>query len=183
MWLLFGFMVQRVLLILVLSLGIILGLGISCCYMTALASVSNIFDKRRGVANGVVVAGYGFGAIVLSEIFEYCQNSNYSISSIFLILSLVYGFMIVICSLLLPKTGVINNIRKEKIQLQAYLKDKGYLAMMIGMFCCSFTGLLIIGNLKSIGLNFALPANIVSMSILFMALGNSSGRVIWGAVF
>ena len=169
--------------VLVLSLGLVLGLGISCCYMSALSTVSSIFHKSRGVASGVVVAGYGFGAIVLSKIFEYCSGMGYSISRIFLVLSILYGAVIVVCSFMLPRSCEQDQEQTERVQLSPYLKDREYIAMIIGMFCCSFTGLLVIGNLKSIGLNFGLSDKVVSLSILAMALGNSSGRVIWGAIF
>ena len=55
--------------------------------------------------------------------------------------------------------------------------------MATGMFCGSFAGLLIIGNLKSISLEFGFTSVLATLSVTFMAVGNSGGRIFWGAVF
>lgn len=55
--------------------------------------------------------------------------------------------------------------------------------MATGMFSASFAGLLIIGNLKSIGLEFGFTSTFAATSVGIMAIGNSSGRILWGTIF
>lgn len=46
--------------------GVILGLGLSLCFMTVSVTPAQYFSRRRGLANGIVYAGGGLGGAVTS---------------------------------------------------------------------------------------------------------------------
>lgn len=46
--------------------GVILGLGISLCFMAVSATPAQYFSKKRGLANGIVFAGGGLGGATTS---------------------------------------------------------------------------------------------------------------------
>lgn len=46
--------------------GFMMGYGISSCYMAASVTPAQYFNKRRGLANGIVFAGGGIGGAVIS---------------------------------------------------------------------------------------------------------------------
>ncbi|RNJ60105.1 hypothetical protein D7B24_000302 [Verticillium nonalfalfae] len=46
--------------------GALLGLGMSFCFMAVTVTPAQYFSRKRGLANGIVYAGGGFGAAVLS---------------------------------------------------------------------------------------------------------------------
>ncbi|KAH6976437.1 major facilitator superfamily domain-containing protein [Ilyonectria sp. MPI-CAGE-AT-0026] len=46
--------------------GILLGLGLSLCFMTVSVTPAQYFNRRRGLANGIVFAGGGLGGAVTS---------------------------------------------------------------------------------------------------------------------
>jgi len=50
------------------------------------------------------------------------------------------------------------------------------------MFCGTFSGLLVIGNLKLIGLSNGVTEFYATFAISMLAVGNSLGRVIWGRI-
>lgn len=50
--------------------GVLLGLGISLCFMTVSATPAQYFSRKRGLANGIVFAGGGLGGAVTSLALE-----------------------------------------------------------------------------------------------------------------
>ncbi|EPT01309.1 hypothetical protein FOMPIDRAFT_1120752 [Fomitopsis schrenkii] len=55
---------------LLLSQGIMFGLGSSLAYIPAIGLPSQWFDKRRGLATGIASSGSGVGAVILSPIVQ-----------------------------------------------------------------------------------------------------------------
>lgn len=51
---------------LVATYGVVTGLGMSCCYVVAYATVPTWFQRRRGLANGIAAAGLGAGLLVIA---------------------------------------------------------------------------------------------------------------------
>jgi OFA family oxalate/formate antiporter-like MFS transporter len=63
------------------------------------------------------------------------------------------------------------------------LKDRVFLKLVTGIFCGTFAGLLVIGNLKSIAIDAGASSETATAAISFFALGNASGRLAWGWLF
>ncbi|KAH9924765.1 major facilitator superfamily domain-containing protein [Fomitopsis serialis] len=55
---------------LLLSQGIMFGIGSSLAYIPAIGLPSQWFDKRRGLATGIASSGSGIGAVILSPIVQ-----------------------------------------------------------------------------------------------------------------
>lgn len=54
--------------LLYLGFGLIGGTGLGLAYVTPVATVSKWFTKQQGLATGMVVMGFGFGALVMSKL-------------------------------------------------------------------------------------------------------------------
>jgi MFS transporter, OFA family, oxalate/formate antiporter len=61
-------------------------------------------------------------------------------------------------------------------------KDYRFWKLSVAMFCGTLPGLMINGNLKSIGLSFGLSSSTATMAIIFFAIGSAIGRIIRGFV-
>ena len=168
--------------ILLLSMGVMCGVGVGFGYISALVTVTKLFPARCGLASGLVVAGYGLGAVLLSFIAEKLFAMGFNVEQIFLRVGLLYGVVIFICgSLLVAPRQSCSGLKQ--VRTKEVVKDRAFWAMATGMFCGSFAGLLIIGNLKSISLEFGFTPILAAFSVTFMAIGNSGGRIFWGAIF
>lgn len=53
-----------------LTFGIIVGIGIGMNYLPGHVITNNYFEKKRGIAGGIVCAGAGFGVFLLAPIFQ-----------------------------------------------------------------------------------------------------------------
>jgi MFS transporter, OFA family, oxalate/formate antiporter len=51
-----------------LSYGLGVGLGIGCAYVPVIGTVQRWFDRRRGLASGLAVAGIGVGTLVMPPV-------------------------------------------------------------------------------------------------------------------
>ena len=53
--------------LLYLGYGIIGGCGLGLCYVTPVATVAKWFPDRKGLATGIVIMGFGLGALLMSK--------------------------------------------------------------------------------------------------------------------
>jgi MFS family permease len=51
-----------------LAYGLVLGVGVSCAFVPSVATVGQWFERRRGLAIGIAVAGTGVGSVVLAPL-------------------------------------------------------------------------------------------------------------------
>jgi OFA family oxalate/formate antiporter-like MFS transporter len=52
-----------------------------------------------------------------------------------------------------------------------------------GIFCGTFAGLIVIGNLKPLGLDARVAPAVATAAISALAVGNAAGRMSWGAIY
>ena len=76
--------------LLYLAFGILGGSGLGLAYVTPVAVVSKWFTEKQGLATGMVVMGFGLGALVMSKLLAplFMQLSNGSLSATFLCIGL-----------------------------------------------------------------------------------------------
>lgn len=76
--------------LLYLAFGILGGSGLGLAYVTPVATVSKWFTEKQGLATGMVVMGFGLGALVMSKLLAplFLQLSNESLSTTFLYIGL-----------------------------------------------------------------------------------------------
>lgn len=87
--------------LLYMGFGVIGGVGLGLGYVTPVATVSTWFSKHQGLATGMVVMGFGFGALVMSKILApfFMSIRHADLSRTFLYIG---GFLLV----LLPSTAL-----------------------------------------------------------------------------
>ena len=82
--------------LLYLAFGIVGGAGLGLAYVIPVAVVSKWFTDKQGLATGMVVMGFGLGALVMSKLLAplFLQISNEGLSTTFLYIGVT--FMIVL---------------------------------------------------------------------------------------
>ncbi len=191
------------LLLLYLGFGIIGGIGLGFAYVTPVATVSAWFTEKQGLATGMVVMGFGFGALVMSKLLApiFLTISDGNLSTTFYYIGLI---MIVLIPMLanilqLPETEKATKTPQEKIPIASYIKAKPFIVVWLiftinivaGMIFISFQSPLLQDLLKlrmPAGTDFsdgrvvaslaASGATLIAVSSIF----NGLGRFVWGAV-
>lgn len=205
----FGYLVSgfalahRYLFLLYFGFGIMGGIGLGLAYVAPVATVSAWFTHKQGLATGMVVMGFGFGALVMSKFLAplLLQLSDGNLSTTFYYVGAVMIVLIpVLASFLqLPKPDKTHEKRPERISIARHIQSKPFIVVWLiftinivaGMIFISFQSPLLQDILKmrmSDGTNFsdgetmaslaAAGATLIAVSSVF----NGMGRFAWGSI-
>ncbi len=161
--------------------GLLAGMGIGLGYVCPIATCMRWFPRRRGLVTGLTVAGFGGGAILLANVGDALLRAGLDVLQVFFWIGVVYGPVVVLAALLLSLPD--GDGARELIPsypLGQLLREARYWWLAGGVFASTFAGLLVIGNLKSIGLTSGVLPAVATLAVSGFALGNSAGRVLWG---
>jgi OFA family oxalate/formate antiporter-like MFS transporter len=168
---------------LLLGIGVITGVGLGFAYVCPIASCVRWFPAKKGLVTGVAVAGFGGGAILLSQVANALFARGWDVLAIFRGVGIVYGAVIVVGALMLSCPGEApGTAPPERTPLRTLLGSGRFWVLWFGMFSGTFAGLMVIGNLKPIGLAGAVPAAAATLAISTLAVGNAAGRIAWGFI-
>ncbi len=86
-----------------LGYGVIGGAGIGLGYVTPVATVAKWFPDRKGLATGIVVMGFGVGAVVLSKGLApfLVVRTEGDLPLLFMWLGIIFACVLIPCSLML----------------------------------------------------------------------------------
>jgi OFA family oxalate/formate antiporter-like MFS transporter len=76
--------------LLVLTYGVLGGIGLGAAYITPIAMLSKWFPDRRGLINGIAVAGFGFGAVIVAPVAKSLLGGTSDKPNVFFPLGLAY---------------------------------------------------------------------------------------------
>lgn len=162
--------------------GVLAGAGIGFAYVCPLATGVKWFPNQKGLITGLAVAGFGLGGVFFAKFGQLRIDANVPVLDILQQIGWIVGTVVMSCSLLLfvPQPTDNSTQPAEKQSLFSVLKDRRFRVLFWQIFCGTFGGLLIIGNLKPIGMADGLTAEAATRAVMLFAIGNASGRVLWG---
>ncbi len=194
--------------LLYLAFGILGGAGLGLAYVTPVATVSRWFTEKQGLATGMVVMGFGLGALVMSKLLAplFLQLSSQDLSKTFLYIgfTLIVVLPISASFLQLPpseekETRINQNIVSKGPSPFKFIFSKSFFIIWLmftinvvaGMIFISFQSPLLQDILKlrmPASTNFA-DAEVITMLnaagatlIAVSSVFNGVGRFFWGAI-
>ncbi|KAG1255121.1 hypothetical protein G6F68_010527 [Rhizopus microsporus] len=116
-----------------LSQGILFGLGASCVYMAMMGVAPQWFNRRRGLALGMVASGSGIGGLVIPNIMNSI-NSSLGPGWTYRVLGFICLFCDVLACILVRARNPAPKTRKRLSQMidLSVLKNADYLLFCIG---------------------------------------------------
>lgn len=165
------------------SLGLLSSLGIGLLYALGVGIPMRWFPpERKGLVTGLSVGSFGLGSMVLPFIITHLRGLGYSIHQIFMVVGGAYMLLISISSLFFDKPGGLED---DPVCNFSFWKGKvfsqwRFWKLWLGLFCGVFGGVMVIGNLKNIGLTLINDELLVNASISLFAISNCLGRIAWG---
>jgi len=164
--------------------GILAGSGIGLAYVCPLATGIKWFPHQKGLITGLAVAGFGLGGAFFASAGQQMIENHIPVLSILRSVGLVVGITVACAALFLfvppagQKSCAPSGLHAES--LKKILPMRRFRILFWQMFCGTFGGLLVIGNLKPIGMENGLTAEAANIAVLLFAVGNASGRILWG---
>lgn len=183
-WLSFG--------ILAVGYGVIGGIGLGTGYLTAVSTIAGWHPDKKGFATGMIVMGFGLGALFMSKVFApfAMQISSGNVAGAFLTIAAVYGVIMTIACHFIhsPHTAASD---KHVITVADGYEHQPGLRVRLWLICFSYSlaGLGIISLLSPLmqsvsakakpGYDAAELAAAGATLIAIASIGNSAGRLFW----
>jgi MFS transporter, OFA family, oxalate/formate antiporter len=178
--------------------GVIGGIGLGLGYVTPVATVAKWFPEKKGLVTGMVVMGFGFGALLMSKVIAPGLNAAFQgeLPLVFAGVGLIVGVVGLIAAMSLhnpPSSAVFAHpklIESQKIPPELWSRQ--FLLMWLVFFCNIAAGIAIIGFQSPLMQDLwrmtdptlspqalaAYGASLIAASSVF----NGLGRLIWGGV-
>jgi MFS transporter, OFA family, oxalate/formate antiporter len=167
--------------VLLVGISILTGAGTGFGYVCPLATCVKWFPSNKGLVTGVAVAGFGGGAILLSAASDMLFGHGVSVLTVFRWIGIVYGSVILGAAFVLASPASDRTeAKRPALALNDLARDRVFWALVFGIFCGTFAGLVTIGNLKPMALASGLSPAAATLAISAFAAGNASGRIAWG---
>lgn len=160
------------------GVGILTGIGTGLGYLVALTTPVKYFPNKKGLVTGISTAGFGLAAFIFSLITEKLLLDGKRILDIFLIIAVVYGLTILLFSVFLKSPSISSPVTQSSSSKFRF--DYKFIKLFTGIFFGTFAGLLVIGNLKLIGSEHAIPNHTLIIGVSVFAIANFTGRLAWG---
>ncbi|MEO0099583.1 MAG: OFA family MFS transporter [candidate division WOR-3 bacterium] len=177
----------------VVSYGIISGIGIGLAYVCPISTGVKWFPDMRGLITGISVAGFGAGALIVAPVARALIDSV-NVFNTFVILGIIFLILVIIGAQILrnPPEGYKPEgwTPPPSSTATAYGYTPGemlatgsfYLIWLIYFFGCA-TGLMIIGQTSPIGQELAkVSKETAALAVSTLAIFNALGRILWGKI-
>ena len=169
--------------------------GAACSAMPYSVAVSGFFDRYRGLALGLVIAGSGVGCMALPHLAEALVNGP-GWRTGFVLMGLGPGLIAAVGLIFLVRTpdGAVIGTgrvkianRKAKLAFPSYLGSPFFWLILIPILCVSIATSGVVGNLVFLfsdrGIPSTLIATLLSVTGLSAWLGSLTGGVLLDRVF
>lgn len=163
----------------IITLGfVMLGCGTGISYVCPVKNLVLYFPNNKGITSAIPIAAFGLGKAIFSPIMLWLIH-NKGVGQMFLILSLVFLFMMLIAFVLIKRPANYKEPKPELFAEQYFNQvfDRKKFFVLFSMFFISVTnGLIIIGNEKQI-ISYTNNAEwIIGLTLVAGALFNCFGR-------
>ncbi len=163
-----------------IGIGILGGVSTGFGYWVSLTSPVQWFPEKKGLITGIAAAGFGLGAVFMSEVSEFILNKGYNVLELLKIVGLSYGLIIIVLSNFVYQTQDTYNGNFEQLKVSQFINSKIFKKLFLGIFFGTFAGLLIIGSLRIIGGQYDISNHILILGVSLFAVANFLGRLTWG---
>src|SRR5215469_18421187 len=169
------------------------GIGVACVYACGVSTAVKWFPDRRGVASGIITAGYGMGAAAFNPIFDYLIRSI-GYSSTFLWTGVSHGILIALAGLLMinppadyklaAKATVKPNVRRQNVNFNysEMLRTPQFYFLFFAMLSMAIGGLMVTASVKPVATNFKIGEAALTVALILYPLANGFARILWGSV-
>jgi len=169
----------------------IAGFGAALVYCGSTGIGLKWFPDRRGLAAGLISAGFGSGAALFVEpIAHLLKTQDYRAA--FLYTGIAQGLMIVLAAQFLanparlaaavaPLRAKVRVHREDFNSLQMLSTPHFYLMFLMALMM-GIGGLMVTAQVGPMSKTLHLAASVLTLSVLINPLANGAGRIFWGSV-
>lgn len=176
---------------LLVSYGLLCGLGSALAYGCTVGNAVRLFPDKRGLAGGISAATYGGSAIILPPIASSLIE-KLGVAWTFRVLGLVFLVVVCVCALLVeecpegfvpegwtPPAGQ-NTVAEGKNWVQMITTPVFYVMLLL-LLCGAIGGSMMISQASPMAQRLAgMPVSVASVMVSILSVFNALGRVLSG---
>jgi MFS transporter, OFA family, oxalate/formate antiporter len=178
-----------------ITYGLLTGMGQGIVYSATIGNSVKLFPDKRGLASGIVTAGYGGGTILIAPIANALITSN-GVQSALITLGIAFLVVILSCSFLVkpcpvgyipngwtPQATAGGNKASVNIPWNEMIKKPIFYVIASLFLIGALSGMMVTSNASVIGQSmFGLTAASAALYVSLYSLSNCLGRVFWGSI-
>jgi OFA family oxalate/formate antiporter-like MFS transporter len=170
------------------------GIGVACVYACGVSTAVKWFPDKRGIASGLITAGYGGGAFLFNPIFDYLIQTL-GASATFVWTGITHGALIALAGLVMvnpPSTYKVAAaaakpnaaVRRHDLQFTytEMLRTPQFYFLFVAMLSVAIGGLMVTASVKPVATNFGIGATALTIALVLYPLANALSRILWGSV-
>jgi MFS transporter, OFA family, oxalate/formate antiporter len=170
------------------------GIGVACVYACGVSIAVKWFPDRRGIASGLITAGYGMGAAAFNPLFNHLIGTI-GYSDTFLWTGITHGILIALAGLVLVNppadykvaataVAVKPKVRRHDLDFNyaEMLRTPQFYFLFLAMLSMAIGGLMVTSELKPVATNFQIGETALTVALVLTPLANGSSRILWGTV-
>lgn len=162
------------------GVGVFGGIATGIGYLVSVSVPVLWYPQKKGLITGIVSAGFGGGAIMQSFFCEKLILFKFNILEIMTYPAFIYAGIILIIAFAISPPPDFKPSELKSTGIKHVIRDVNFIRLFIGIFTGTFAGLMIIGNLKSIGLVHISNEIVLATGIAIFSVANFTGRLFWG---
>lgn len=177
---------------LILSYGIIAGLGLGMAYGSTISTSVKYFPDKRGLIGGVTTAVYGLSSVILPPVVTLIVNkwdATFAfkvIGAVFLVVVVCATFFLEQCPEGYVPTGYTPPKRQggsSDMDWKAMIKSPVFYIMLLLLTSGAFSGMMVISQASAVAQNMiGMTAIAASAAVSILALFNAIGRILAGYI-
>jgi OFA family oxalate/formate antiporter-like MFS transporter len=168
------------------------GIGVACVYACGVSTAVKWFPDKRGIASGIITAGYGMGAAAFNPLFQYLINTI-GYSDTFLWTGISHGGLIMLSGLVMVNppadykvaaAAAKPNVRRHDLQFtySEMLRTPQFYFLFVAMLSVAIGGLMVTASVKPVATNFQIGEVALTVALVMYPLANGLSRILWGSV-
>jgi len=165
----------------VTGIGALAGIGVGIVYVVPIAVLVRWFPASRGAVTGLAVAGFGGGALLISQAAGALLGGGMNpfevfrlLGTAFLIISVPAGWLMIFPP---GEAGVVEAPLAARTVLRRPEFGVLYLCMVTGLAA----GFAVNANLRDLSAHGSAGAGLIAVGVF--AVANAVGRPLWGSIF
>ncbi len=178
----------------VLTYGVLGGLGVGFAYVTPVATLVKWFPDKRGFITGLAVFGFGLATVVFAPVITSLlgsvgiDNTFYILAAIFLLLVVGAGSMLRVPPAGWAPKGWAPSAKAAAdvdCPISRTAKTWQFWVMWLIYFVGAGVGLMTIGKAKTLGIDVAgidKGSALLTTGVMVLGIFNALGRLTWGTV-
>jgi OFA family oxalate/formate antiporter-like MFS transporter len=165
----------------VAGIGVLGGIGVGIVYVVPIAVLVRWFPASRGAVTGLAVAGFGGGALLISQVAGALTGAGMSPFEVFRLLGITFLIVSVPAGWLMVYPSGSAGTVEEPLPVRTVLRRTEFIVLYLCMVMGLAAGFAVNANLRDLSVHGASQAGLIAVGVF--AVANATGRPLWGFVF